>query len=562
MNTSLRTLGDMIRRRRDIPSDVEMARILSENPEMRNIALGEDYDKDQPSLYRITPQGNNVGIQPFRFPQTPGFAGGYLDEQLRQPQPLFGVPSTLDDEARPAPATRPRVLGRPFPTPAPIAEPVGPPMPGTPTTLSDLGLPPPMIEPSPADASRMRASYDLRTGEPHREFYERGQRSPLDEKTAYRDALQRWQPRGKRGLLETLKSAGIGALLGLGSGSQNPLAAAAGGAAAGVAGSLIHPEYRGKLTRNLKLQREGSELDKLIQDDYRRAQSDRMKVATQEAQADLIPDPQNPGRMIRRPKQAEPRYVERADGVYEISTQHPNGRKLGNIPSEARASNAPTHYEPREDGVYAIYRNSEGKLVSEKIEGVPGRPASTADTGIAAEGAESARLNQEAYNSLKSEIDNDKAQLKENERAIREKNAWLKRRSAELLASDEQLRILAMSNVGEARKAAMERAQLEDEQENATKGVPVGNWEELLSNTESLKSSIKDKEGRLAGMDREIREGRAKAARGGRRNTGAPVQPYAGRTMSRANLERYAKDKGMSIEEAQKEVETMGVKIQ
>lgn len=39
-------------------------------------------------------------------------------------------------------------------------------------------------------------------------------------------------------------------------------------------------------------------------------------------------------------------------------------------------------------------------------------------------------------------------------------------------------------------------------------------------------------------------------------------QPYAGRTMSRANLERYAKDKGMSIEDAQREVEAQGVRVQ
>jgi hypothetical protein len=40
------------------------------------------------------------------------------------------------------------------------------------------------------------------------------------------------------------------------------------------------------------------------------------------------------------------------------------------------------------------------------------------------------------------------------------------------------------------------------------------------------------------------------------------TQPYAGRTMSRVNLERYAKDKGLSIEAAQKEVEAQGVRVQ
>jgi hypothetical protein len=39
-------------------------------------------------------------------------------------------------------------------------------------------------------------------------------------------------------------------------------------------------------------------------------------------------------------------------------------------------------------------------------------------------------------------------------------------------------------------------------------------------------------------------------------------QPYAGRTMTRANLERYAKDKGLTVEQAQKQVESQGVRIQ
>jgi hypothetical protein len=42
----------------------------------------------------------------------------------------------------------------------------------------------------------------------------------------------------------------------------------------------------------------------------------------------------------------------------------------------------------------------------------------------------------------------------------------------------------------------------------------------------------------------------------------AGAQSYAGRTMSRANLERYAKDNGLSVEDAQKQVEAQGVRVQ
>jgi hypothetical protein len=56
---------------------------------------------------------------------------------------------------------------------------------------------------------------------------------------------------------------------------------------------------------------------------------------------------------------------------------------------------------------------------------------------------------------------------------------------------------------------------------------------------------------------RRIRENQVAAP-----SSSQPAQPYAGRTMSRANLERYAKDKGLSIEAAQREVEAQGVRVQ
>ena len=50
-----------------------------------------------------------------------------------------------------------------------------------------------------------------------------------------------------------------------------------------------------------------------------------------------------------------------------------------------------------------------------------------------------------------------------------------------------------------------------------------------------------------------------------RENAVAPpttAQPYAGRTMSQANLARYAKDKGISEDEARRQVEAQGVRVQ
>lgn len=72
---------------------------------------------------------------------------------------------------------------------------------------------------------------------------------------------------------------------------------------------------------------------------------------------------------------AIPKFVERDDGVYEISTKYPEGRKVGNIPAKARSKNAnPTRYFERPDGVYGVNdEHPEGF----KVKGVPGKPAAT-----------------------------------------------------------------------------------------------------------------------------------------------------------------------------------------
>lgn len=44
--------------------------------------------------------------------------------------------------------------------------------------------------------------------------------------------------------------------------------------------------------------------------------------------------------------------------------------------------------------------------------------------------------------------------------------------------------------------------------------------------------------------------------------TTTPTTKYSGRTMSQVNLERYAKDKGLSVEDAKKKIEAQGVRVQ
>lgn len=494
--------------------------------------------------------------RPYDWRDTPGFAGETLGEQVE-----------ADDET-----TRPRIVGAPpFPPRTDEFAPYEGSLPAG-TFMGDAPAPPnrsytpvrdlkesysavrlpspaasPIAEPPipemspPPYGPTMR---DFRTGEPHREFYERGMGSPYDEKRAYMNALQNWQPRGGRGLRDILKSTALSALTGMAATPDNPLAGAAGGAAFGLGGQLVDPRLSGLLTKNLKLRREQGLLNQQMETDLRQATLERMRAQTEEAQADLIPDPDRPGRMMPRPAQRAPHYIERSDGVYEVSSAYPEGRKVGNIPAEAKASaRTPIHYFDRADGVYGAYEDSQGKVQSFKVESIPGKPVSDAQEAQAAEGEAIATSTAEAANVLKAELDGHKGQLKENERAIRAKSTWLKRRAAEILATDPDLRAQALISPSEARKAAEERAKAEDQD------VQSGVYDELLGNTDALKEAIKDKQKRYDDMQEDIRKGRAKGARGGSRGT--TTGKYAGLRISKSKLPEAAKRLGMTVPEAE-----------
>lgn len=170
----------------------------------------------------------------------------------------------------------------------------------------------------------------------------------------------------------------------------------------------------------------------------------------------------------------------------------------------------------------------------------------------AAEGEAIATSTQEAANTLKTELDQHKGQLMENERAITTKEAWWNREAARRMREAQDPN---SPNFNPDVKLADVLLQVKAEDPD----YASGGHDTLLNNTKALRDAIKDKQTEYDDMLKIIRSGRAKGARGG----GRPVsKSYAGRTMTRANLERYAKDKGISVEEAQRQVESMGVKVQ
>lgn len=100
-------------------------------------------------------------------------------------------------------------------------------------------------------------------------------------------------------------------------------------------------------------------------------------------------------------RQGRKQYVERNDGVYEISKEYPNGRRVADIPAEAKAKPASArHYFERDDGVYyADDEHPDGV----KLSGVPGKPASAVDTRMDVERGAKREAAQAEYDQLVSD---------------------------------------------------------------------------------------------------------------------------------------------------------------
>lgn len=338
-----------------------------------------------------------------------------------------------------------------------------------------------------------------------------------------------------------VKNALLGLLLGTAQGGlPGGIALAAGGA--------IKPEMIQELLKQKRVAREEGQLERQVGIDAKRAGVEHTR-----AQTDAM-------------KQGQRRYVERSDGVYEISPLFPEGRKLGDIPAEVRAAaQGSVHYEPREDGLYAVM-NEGGQLRAVKVPGVPGKPASAADNGVADEGEAIATSTQAAANELKATLDQQKAQLTTNEKSIREKEAaW--RTEAQRLFSELHKKVEDKADDGSVMmidKHSDDKRTVKDFVEEARAAdvdYQKGTYDETVENTKRLKDAIDEGGKRHETMLREIREGKAKTARGSGRGVSSQ-QSYAGRTMSAANLTRYAKDKGISEEEARRQVEAQGVRVQ
>lgn len=394
--------------------------------------------------------------------------------------------------------------------------------------------------------------------------------SPTDQQQSYVDLLRRAPASSKvsqrDGFVEEgppeqspsrVKNALLGLLLGMGQGGI-------GGGIGGAALGAIKPGAIQQLLRDQQIAKEEGQLERQVGIEGKRADTDYRKRAAERLG---IPEPPKSdervlnageypnlpaGTIINRVWNSEKKQWED-----EIQNSKPVISK-----SAAAAPRGDTRYFERDEGVYRIGAEGQGEIVP----GIPGKPPSTAQDAQAAEGEAIAESTQQAADALKGELDQHKTQLTTNEKAIREKEAiWrteAQRRydeihKKEIVKGSDGIERLTDLNSDDERK-------LKDFIEEAKAADPdyqKGVYDETVENTKRLRDALGDKQKQFDSMQREIREGKAKGARR-RGSQSTATQPYAGRTMSQANLAKYAKDKGLTVEEARKQVEAQGVRVQ
>jgi hypothetical protein len=170
------------------------------------------------------------------------------------------------------------------------------------------------------------------------------------------------------------------------------------------------------------------------------------------------------------------------------------------------------------------------------------RPVSDAQAAQAAEGETIAASTREAASALKSELDKQKGQLIENERAITRKEAWWNSEARKRLARSREDRSTKEESDPEF-DPKKKFADILEEVKAEDPDYQSGGHDTLLNNTKALRDAVSAKETRLANMADEIRKGSAKAARSSR-----PARATA--TVSEQAIRDAAVKRGLDPEKA------------
>lgn len=323
-------------------------------------------------------------------------------------------------------------------------------------------------------------------------------------------------PKKPSRLKQILVGLGQGAIIG--ASKTGTWQGALGGAATGGVSGGVSPRLMKAFTRDQEIRRLQGQLD------------DDMEL--QKGQAALEGIQAQTAYNQKRARTGDKRYVERKDGVYEISDEYPEGRKVGGIGPEGDTEETLVDYVDPEGRTFKVKPKEAADLYQRDR-----KPVSDAQEGQALEGETAASEAGAAIEELKKELDDLRGPYNDGVKSIAQKNAIWKAKAAKLVADDP---------TGETTLAeAMERVKADDPD------FVSGTYGETETNTKSKAERIAQLEKEILDINKERRGGRAKAARGGT-SKGKKGGRFSGQVLPRANLKSVAERWKVTPEEAER----------
>lgn len=520
-----------------------------------DLAIGEDYGKSRPSLYRINENGGNVNINPLKGSSAPGGSSdpfsmsnpNVRNARLPWQQPqgqsfMPGESAGIPDSIR---HRFPFLQNFPQPNAPSNSQPRSPVT--VPSGNAGLSLPQPS-SPNIDMAGTHPPQPNLPTPEPStpRIGYSTQGLTGLDKLIQHRKALEEADPESKvtdSGEIlppeKTGRFRGMGTMAGLAAQQVDPdrplfsLGQMLGG---GITG-LVSPRSAAKAQRRFDIGQLDNDVAQGLKLKTAQAELDRATNPIGQMSTRVVTEGEYPG--IEAGTEIRVRVDPRTGSVIDVVG--PNNRPVVSDMVKRAPQGAP-HYESDADGNLIAIQGGR----AQKVTGEDGQPIKVRSKNAAGEVVE-VEVNGRTLKVTPGQALDYYGQIgaREDKRTAEDRE----RQSKHDAAKSEYDSLVTAEE--EARKA----------KEDAYKTL------DAMRKSNQPKEDVEQADQAAKAADAFYRTFGEKKKEAGRRMLenqpqAQSSQPYAGRTMSQANLAKYAKDKGLTIEAARAEVEGLGVKIQ
>jgi len=473
---------------------------------LEGIAIGEDYGKSRPGLYRIGQSGSDVNISPFKFGRQP------MDERLPSGESPNDLVARL--ARRPMVAVPPNAgLALPQPTQPNInvggIEPPQPSQPAAPPTTPRIGYSTAGLTGVDRLMQRRRA---LEEADPESRVTDSGEILP-PEKTG------------------RLKGLGEGVALAASQYDPSHKLYSLGRAIGGGLTGAISPRSSAKQMRKFELSQLDDDLARGLK--LEAAQNEIRGPRMGQMSTRVVSEGEYPG--IEAGTEIRVRVDPRTGAITDVVG--PNNKPVISDLAKRPASGSP-HYESDADGYLITVQGG----TAERVKDRSGNPVKVKSKNASGEVVE-VEVNGRTLRVTPGQALSYYGQVGERES---------KRSAAQ--AEYDQL-------VEDEKKAGAEKNAAYAAMEKFRKDHPSMSLDDV-----DVYRQMEDEAKRLNTIYQSFGDKKRDAQRKMTENAGSTspstAQPYAGRTMSTANLARYAKDKGISEDEARKQVEAQGVRVQ